>query len=416
MKISSAKWLSTTVVVCICIVLKTGAALLIETLHGPVSGNEIASFKNYMQTEVPPITPWGDDQMGHNAWGDGAGGRGLEALGLMFEVSGDRAILNQMIQWTDFCVSQRNDSLPAAKGGQRTLWTGRVEKVWCPESPTSERATYAGCETEDVIAHIGYCALEILKNRTLWNVTVPDRNLQGYGVTYLDRAKTYIAKCDAANDEYFLKWFVQPGSHLIRPPTNQPAWMAFHNNVDAINRQMMFDGGYQRLAECHEILGDDPARVAQYDAIVKASVTECLEAMRKFGPRQMSGHTVYAWSYYPSSTTGSENVGHAAYDVLGIYRACNRPVYGITKQTVEPLANTLVYVISKGTNTFAMDVDGGGKTQNYMLGEWIFAAEWNPAVFDLIGTADLASGRYKTNPYMDAAILWMKHRRATRGS
>ena len=36
----------------------------------------------------------------------------------------------------------------------------------------------------------------------------------------------------------------------------------------------MFTSGFQRLAEAHELLGDNPARVAQYDAIVKASSTE----------------------------------------------------------------------------------------------------------------------------------------------
>jgi hypothetical protein len=38
------------------------------------------------------------------------------------------------------------------------MWTGKIEKVWCPESPTAKNAKYAGCETEDTIAHIAYCA------------------------------------------------------------------------------------------------------------------------------------------------------------------------------------------------------------------------------------------------------------------
>lgn len=63
---------------------------------------------------------------------------------------------------------------------------------------------------------------------------------------------------DESNDEYFVKWFVQEGTNLIRDPKDQPVWEKIHNNVDSINRQMMFDGGYQRLAECHEILGDAP--------------------------------------------------------------------------------------------------------------------------------------------------------------
>lgn len=35
---------------------------------------------------------------------------------------------------------------------------------------------------------------------------------------------------------------------------------------------MMLNNGFQRLAECHALLGDDPERVMRYEAIVKASV------------------------------------------------------------------------------------------------------------------------------------------------
>src|SRR5581483_5639416 len=38
-------------------------------------------------------------------------------------------------------------------------------------------------------------------------------------------------------------------------------------------------------------------------------------------------------------------------------------------------------------------------------------ADWNPSVYDVIAPADLAGGRYKTTPSIEAAILWMKNRR-----
>jgi hypothetical protein len=397
--------------VCVCAGLATGAeaALIIESLDGPVTTNEIKAFKAFMQRQTPPRTPWDSS---HNAWAFGSGGRNLEALGMMYEVSGDMEILNQMISWSDQCVSQRNDLMSATNGGQRVMWTGKIDKVWCPEAPTVRNAKYAGCETEDVIAHIIYCAKLILQHPALWKTTVPDGNSYGYGVTYLDRAKSYIAKCDEANDDYFLKWFVEPGTKLIRSPTNQPVWKAINNNVDAINRQMMFDGGYQRLAECHEILGDNPERVKQYDDVVKASVTECIAGIKNFAPRVVNGHMVYNWHYFPWSKTNSESVGHAAYDVLGIYRASLRRVYGVSLTDVTPLANTVVYVIAKGSNTFAATVDGKGSSGNYMLGEWIVLADWNPAVYDLVAKAAIASGRYANNANLTAHILWLKHRRA----
>ncbi|MHB1033567.1 MAG: hypothetical protein ACYC35_06495 [Pirellulales bacterium] len=387
-----------------------GPLLVIESLTGPVTPNEINAFKTFMAAQTPPRTPW---DFRHNAWSFGPGGRGLEALGMIYEASGDTAILNQMIRWTDECISQRNDLMPAEKGGQRVMWTGKIDKVWCPEAPAARNAKYAGCETEDAIAHIAYCAKLILQHPALWKTAVPDGDPRGYGATYLTRAKGYLARCDEANDDYFLKWFVEPGTNLIRSPANQPAWKAINNNVDAINRQMMFAGGYQRLAECHEILGDDPARVKQYDAVVKASVAECLAAMKNYAPREIGGRKVYDWPYFPWSKKGSESVGHAAYDVLGIHRASLRPAYGVSRANVTPLADTVVCVISKGNHAFAATVDGKGRTSNYLLGEWIVAADWNPAVYDLVAGAAVASGRFKKNAHLTAYVLWMKHRRAT---
>ena len=387
-------------------------SLAIESLSGPVTRGEVDAFKTFMRAQRPPITPW--QGPGHNAWSFGSGGRNLEAMGLMIEATGDRELLDLLITWSDECISQRNDLLPPEKGGGRIMWTGRVEKVWCPEAPTHQNALYAGCETEDAIAHFVYCAKLILKRPELWSTAVPDRDPRGYGVTYLDRARHIIAIADEANDEYFVKWFVQEGTHLIRDPQNQPAWARIHNNVDSINRQMMFDGGYQRLAECHEILGDAPHRVKRYDAIVKASVAECLQGVMTFQPGAVKGHPVYNWHYFPWSVdrTKSESTGHAAYDILGFHRAWTRPAYGVATADVVPLANTLVHVIAKGPGAFAATVDGKGPTANYVLGEWMLCADWDPAAYELVANAAIASRRYANNANLTAYILWMKQRRA----
>lgn len=387
------------------------AELTIERLDGGITAQEVAAFKAHMRGLTPPPAPF---KPSHNAWAFGAGGRGIEALGLMYEATRDREILDLMIRWIDECMSQRNDLLPAQKGGQRVMWTGKIEKVWCPEAPTHKNATYAGCETEDTIAHIAFGAKLILQHPDLWRQAVPDGNPHGYGATYLDRAKGYLQRCDESNDEYFLKWFVQPKTNLIRDPANEPVWAAIHNNVDSINRQFMFDGGYQRLAECHEILGDAPERVQRYDAVVKASMRECLDGIKKFDPKTVAGHPVYNWHYFPWSAdrTKSESVGHAAYDVLGLYRASQRPVYGLQRDELVPVANTLVYVITRAKNTFAETVDGKGRTGNYMLGEWILCADWDPQAYDIVAGAAIASHRYQNDPNLTAHILWMKQRRA----
>ncbi len=391
-----------------------GATLAIDSLSGAVTQNEINSFITYIQAQTPPPTPWGAlNGTGHNDWADGTGGRDLEAMGEMYEVSSNVTILNVMVSWSDYCTSQRNDLMSAANGGQRVMWTGLIDKVWCPNWPTDmtdNQYLYCGCETEDVIGHLAFCAKLILQNQALWNVTVPDGNPFGYGATYYQRATNYLAKCDEANDEYFLKWFIQPGTSLIVAPTNA-AWTSLNENVNANNRQMMFTSGFQRLAEAHEILGDNSARVAQYDAIVKASVNQCLTGMVNFHPYTTNGQAVYDWGYYPTKSAPEATEIHAEYDMIGVWRAFNRPLYGFTLPPLIPFANTMVDVIYLGTNTFALNVDGSGGIQGTIYSGWILPADWNPQVYTTVAGAALAKGWYKSSADIDAGILLMKNRR-----
>jgi hypothetical protein len=262
---------------------------------------------------------------------------------------------------------------------------------------------------------MAFAAKLVLQRRALWTKSVPDGDPRGFGVTYLERARHLIARCEEANDDYFVKWFVQPDTHLIRDPKDQPAWKRINNNVDSINRQMMFCGGYQRLAECHELLGDAPERVRRYDAIVRAATRECIEGIKQFQPGEAAGHRVYNWHYFPWSAdrTKSESTGHAAYDILGLHRAWLRPALGLTTEELAPLAHTLVHVIAKGPDAFASLVNGQGATTNYVLGEWMLCADWNPAAYDLVANAAVKSGRHANNASLTAYILWMKQRRHT---
>lgn len=397
--------------------LAHGATMSIDSLSGPVTANEINSFITFMNAETPPQTPWGTlGGTGHNAWADGTGGRELEAMGHMFIVSSNMTILNKMISWSDYCTSQRNDLMSAANGGQRVLWTGLIDKVWVPNWPTdatSGQSNYCGSETEDVIGHLAFCSKLILQTPAIWNTVVPDGNPYGYGATYFERATNYLAKCDEANDEYFLKWFIQAGTSLIRPPSNS-AWTALNENVTAINRQAMFTSGFQRLAEAHEILGDAPSRVAQYDAIVKASTTECLNGMVNYpgNPRTANGQTVYKWGYYPTSTSGAEATEiHAEYDMIGQWRAFNRPSYGYKLAPLIPFANTIVNVTYLGTNTFALNVDGSGGTQSPIYSGWDWTADWNPKAYTCVAGVSYTNGWYKSRADVEAAILFMKNRR-----
>ncbi len=395
------------------------ASMAIDSLTGPVTQNEINSFKTYMATQIPPVTPWGalnGTNGDHNHWADGDGGNDLEAFGLMYEISGDVTILTNMIAWADYCVSQRNDLMSAASGGQRVMWTGNIDKVWCPNEPSSAGAAYAGGENGDTKAHLALCALEILNTPSLWNTTVPDGNPHGYGVTYFQRATNYIAKCDEGNTEYDLKYFLT-SNNLIRNPTN---WPSGYHTMEANNIQMMLDGSWERLAQCHEILGDNPALLARYDAAVNGSANECLTGMEN--SHLTNGITVYKWYYYPPTAPQAagdnpiENVGHAAYDMVGMYREFNRGLngegnpYGFPRAGMIPFANALVYVMNLATNTFSGNVDGSGTTQNYMQAQWLLLGDWSQTAYNVVATADYASGRYKTTSLLEATMLWMKNR------
>ena len=70
-------------------------------------------------------------------------------------------------------------------------------------------------------------------------------------------------------------------------------------------------------------------------------------------------------------------------------------------------------MITKAPDAFASLVNGQGDTTNYLLGEWMLCADWNPAAYEIVAQAAVKSGRYANNASLTAYILWMKQRRHT---
>jgi hypothetical protein len=192
--------------------------IAIDSISGPVTAHEIDSFKEFMRTRSPGTTSWGGSGA-HNALADGVPGRDVEALGLMFEATGDREILDRMVFFVDAFITMRNDPVTG-----RIMWTGRREPIWVPTAPDSLHPGYAASEAADTVAHIAYAAKLIAQNRRLWDLTVPGGDPHGLGATYLQRARTYLQRCDQSMDEYFAKWFVEAGTNLIREPKDNPMW------------------------------------------------------------------------------------------------------------------------------------------------------------------------------------------------
>lgn len=376
------------------------ADLLIESIDGPVTPAEIAAFKAHMRT----MDYRGDNN--HNNFVYGKAGNAAEAMGKMYEITHDREILDQFIKLADLMLAGRNDP---EKG--RILWTGKRELAW-PNSPDStDEYLYAGEENGDVIGHICYAAKLILDDKSLWNEKLPD------GQTYLDHAKKYVSECDKTIDSYLLSNFVDPQTHRYRSPTS-PLFARLGDRAAKSmgkgvpwNQQMMLNNGFQRLAECHAVLGDDPNRVAQYDEIVKTSCNAFLASLVHY---DVNGHDCVKWSYAADDNTlhYMEDAAHGGYDLL-IIRHYRSGRYGIKKESLSPFANTAMYVMNKGDGQFATRVDGvsKGKPATSLRATYLPLCEFVPDLWPIAAKAALP--RAKDDPLLTATILWMKHYRVT---
>jgi hypothetical protein len=385
--------------------------MLIENLGGPVSTNEIAAFRAFMQTQPA------DGDNNHNNWVYGNGGKNIEALGMVYEISGDREILDQMIRFADAALASRND--PATG---RMIWTGRRELAWPNKPADAADAASASSESGDVIGHIGYCAKLILQSPAFWTnrVAIGDRN--GFGATYRERAQTYIREMDRSIDTFMLPNFVSvtESNHYRWPDTDKFGALGPRNETGRgkpvpWNQQTMISGGFLRLAECHELLNDDPVRVKKFYDIVGANIDWFLGDLH---PYERDGHTVYDWGY--SLGRKGEDVPHGGYDIWGLCRAFETGKFDIPAATMTNFANTLRYVIYDPTNkVFAMHVDGrspGNKpARNSLSATWMLLTKYfpNDDLYRATAAANLAPA--KSRPLEAALILYTKNVRYHKG-
>jgi hypothetical protein len=382
------------------------ASMTLQSLAGAVTSTEVVSLKNFMSGESPP-----SGQTYDNTIADGTAGMEAEALGLVYEVTNDPALLNQMIVYADQFLALRNNT----NNGQ-IMWDGNRDPVWLTKPLTNSDGSvdsqvgYAGCENNDIVGHIAYCAKLILETPSLWNTVVPGGDPHTNGATYFQRAQTYIAQMDDTQDAYMLKWFINPDNFQIVAPSSA-AWTAEDENVNAWNRQMMFLNGFQRLSECHQLLGDNPARVTKYDAIVRAAMAVFIGALQ---PYTTNGAAVYNWTYAPGSGGSEDNTLHSTYDLWGITRAWASGRYGLANATMLPFANTLQYVMNVSTNHISYYVNGsstGESTRDFIYPGWMPVANFNAATYSIMANMNIAQGSQASTAIFDAFILWVKNAR-----
>jgi regulation of enolase protein 1 (concanavalin A-like superfamily) len=377
------------------------AGMTLDSLYGPVTQTELASFKTFMQGRTPPATNTYD-----NTIADGTAGMEAEALGLVYEISTDRGLLDIMIKYCDAFLALRNDTNSGS-----VMWDGARDPVWLTKPPTNSdgsvnsQAGYAGCENNDIAGHIAYCARLILQTPALWSTVVSIGDPNGYGATYLQRAQTYLARMDYTQDAYMLKWFIDPATSRLTAPASN-AWTVLDENVNAWNRQMMFLNGFQRLSECHQLLGDAPARVARYDAIIVAATSWFTSSLQ---PYTTNGHPVYNWTYGPTSGGSEDNTLHSTYDIWGMTRAYASGRYGVAHDIMVPFANTFLYVMYLGSNQISYYVNGSGSARSFVYPGWMPVANFGPATYPIISAIN--SSRLSGTAIYDAMTLWVKNAR-----
>jgi hypothetical protein len=209
--------------------------------------------------------------------------------------------------------------------------------------------------------------------------------------------------------------FVDAATNFYRWPTSQEYARLGDRAAKSMgkpvpwNQQMMLNNGFQRLAECHERLADEPQRVKRYDAIVRASCEAFLASLVHY---DVDGHDCVKWSYAADDKTlhYMEDAAHGGYDLL-ILRHYRSGRYGIARGSLVPLANTALYVMNKGNGQFATRVDGQskGNPATYLRASYLPLAELVPELWPVAGKPALK--RAANDPLLAATILWVKHYR-----
>ena len=376
--------------------------MTVSSFTGQVTSTEISSFLSYVTAQAPAANNIG------NNWVQGTQGEEVKAMGLVYEITQNTAILDQMIRFCDAVLSERDDLAPAPTG-QIVIWTGRVDPVW-PNTTTTPIGT--GGEQGDPVGHLGNCARLILQTPSIWSNTVTIGDPDGYGVTYLDRAKTYVQGGDTAISGHILlseldlsnsNHFYFASGDPYKGGTPVP-W----------NQVMMFNYAFQNLATAHDILGDNPTLSAQYHQLVQDNLNWFF-ASGVTSYTDSAGNTAYSWGYAMPATTDEDN-DHGSLDVNGFYRAYITGEYGLTPAMLTPFGNTFVDVMTLGPGDYSGIINGqtgsgNSASTDYIRSGWLLTADFLPNDYATMVGADFTAGGTTTSADRFSKFLWLKNKR-----
>ncbi|ULL16622.1 hypothetical protein DVH26_20550 [Paenibacillus sp. H1-7] len=392
-------------------------AMVVEEYHGPITQNDINSFKEHMMIEKPkvwaaPMDP--TTERFQTEYAQGKSGENIKALGLMYELTGDTEILDRMIYFTGTLLTQRNDILPAPYG-QRTIWTGTIAPVW--PGPVEEWGVAADSAQGDSIGHLAYTGRLILQTPWILDTVVPDGDPYGHGATYRERASTFVREAEYVVDEFIFPYLIDLSRDNKLYFSGLSPYMS--NGVMPWNQIMMILYPFQNLAAAHEILGDNPSLVTKYDGIVQRNIDWFFkdDTTKAIVPSN-KGNPSYSWGYNPGRLprpgVSPEDSSHGQLDVAGFYRAYLIGRYGVTEDMLKPFANTFADNIMRSPTDYAGRIDGtdgsgnSAKTSAPRSG-YLFLPPLRPDKYD-----DLAGTVMKANTSMDMASVsrfyWAKNK------
>ncbi|QKJ33269.1 alpha-1,2-mannosidase [Mucilaginibacter mali] len=382
--------------------------MIVESLKGPITPNELAAFKAHIAAVNVP------DHNDGNIWVYGNPGKIIEACGLMYEATGDKAILDRMLYYCDAALAGRNDLASEKDGGQRPTWSGKIDPVW-PSSKAGVKPASAGVAVGSVLAHILYGAKVILANPTIWNETVGSGNPHSFGATYKERALKYVKECDYVADSWMLPTFVRADKKFYFPgPPND------YKPGEAVpwNQICMFTNGLVRLAECHDLLKDAPEKSKLYTDLVKVN----FDWFKSTVVHGTSAAGTPVWKFKYALISRMEDTNHFAYDSEGMYLAYINGKCGVTLQDMTIMANTYFDVVltTVKDGKFAGNVDGSTGTghaggDNYVRDEYIYLADIRKDQFNKVGEIEQAAKKIAVSPQITARLLWLKNKRFKAG-
>ena len=365
-----------------------GNKLIIDSLTGPVTQNEINSFKYVMQ-----LIPIGTNNYG-NEYVYGTSGLTIESLGLMYEITHDIDFLNRMMEFTEGALNCRIYNM---------TWTGEYSYIWPNPLVTTEQG--------DVVGHIAYTVKQILLSSDIFNNTVLFGN-SSYGLTYLNRALTYLYMANQTVN--YLINFVSISDNYRYHFGNSSAFNTFgHKDANRPvpwNQQMMINNAFQRLSECFILINETEISVV-YDTFVQASIDYFVDDAVTY---LKNGTSVIVWSYSADLDIYkySEDIAHGNYDLFGIFRIYTSGRYNVSSNFMTLITNTITNVLFLGPDLYATDIyqTPTTPTANWLNYGYILMGYRSYPIYTTISQSDMkAGGRQYNSPMVTASILWIKN-------